>query len=178
MDWSETTTWADAMAFCWSRRQMWSSWTDSMPGICFLGTERRKERVSQPYRATRKEITRKVTYLLEVVLHVVNFHAPGRALQQNGPRVLGEWDGAEEDHQGDEHARRRVRVEARVALGLPDDDGGDDDANVVDGVADDVDQDAHHAEVVARLLKLGHVVTVLRVGVEDGLCAGFVSRCV
>lgn len=33
MDWSETTTWADAMAFCWSSRQMCSSWTDSMPGI-------------------------------------------------------------------------------------------------------------------------------------------------
>lgn len=33
MDSSETTTWADAMAFCWSRRQMCSSWTDSIPGI-------------------------------------------------------------------------------------------------------------------------------------------------
>ena len=31
--WSDTTMWADAIAFFWSNRQICSSWTDSMPGI-------------------------------------------------------------------------------------------------------------------------------------------------
>lgn len=109
------------------------------------------------------------TYLLKVVLHVIDFYAPRRALQQDCPRVLCEWYGAEEDHQGDKHACCRVRVETRITFGLPDNDGGDNDANVVDGVANDMDQNSHHTEVMARLLKLGHVVTVLCMRV-DGLC--------
>lgn len=114
------------------------------------------------------------TYLLKIMLHIVDFHAAGRTLQQDCARVLGEWDGAEEDHQGNEHARSRVRVEPRVAFGLPNHDGGDNDADVVDRVADDMDQNSHHAQVMTWLLKLGHVVTVLRVSLE-GLCL-LVSR--
>lgn len=76
------------------------------------------------------------------MLHVVDLDAPGGALEQDGAGVLGQWEGADEDHDGDEHARRRVGVEAGLGTRLPDDDGGNDNADVVDGVADDVDEDA------------------------------------
>lgn len=102
------------------------------------------------------------------MLHVVNLNASGGALEQDGPGVLGQGDGADEDHYRDEHACRRVGVEAGLGARLPDDDGGYDDADVVDGVADDVNEDAEHSEVAAGLLRLGHVVTVLCVG-SNGL---------
>lgn len=102
------------------------------------------------------------------MLHVVDLHPARCALQQDGACVLGERNGADEDHQRDEGAGRGVRVEARLGGGLPDDDGGDDDADVVDGVADHVDEDPEHAEVSTGFLELGRVVAVLRVG-TDGL---------
>lgn len=102
------------------------------------------------------------------MLHIVDLNTPGGALEQDGPGVLGQRDGADEDHYRDEHARRRVGVEPGLGARLPDDDGGDDDADVVDGIADDVDEDAEHAEVAAGLLPLSHVVTVLCVG-SNGL---------
>lgn len=109
------------------------------------------------------------------MLHVVDLDAPGGALEQDGARVLGQRDGADEDHDGYEHARRGVGVKPGLGARLPDDDGGDDDADVVDGVADDVDEDAQHAEVAAGLLHLGHVVAVLGVR-PDGLWCRLVSR--
>lgn len=108
------------------------------------------------------------------MLHIVNLHAARRALQQDGARVLGEGDSAAENHEGDEHARCRVRVEACVALGLPNHDGGDNNADVIDCVANDMNQNSHHAQIMPRLFKLGHIVTVLRVRLE-GLCL-LVSR--
>lgn len=97
------------------------------------------------------------------MLHVVDFNTPGCALEEDGPRVLGQRDGADEDHDGDEHARSRVGIEPGLGACLPDDYGGNNDADVVDGIADDVDEDTEHAEVTARFLHLSHVVTVLRV---------------
>lgn len=94
------------------------------------------------------------------MLHIVDLNTSRRALEEDGPRVLGQRDGADEDHYCDEHARRRISVKSGFAAGLPDDDGGNDNADVVDGVADDVDEYPEHAEVTARLLPLSHVVTV------------------
>lgn len=79
------------------------------------------------------------------MLHIIHLHTPGRALQQNLARVQRQWDGAPEDHQRNEGARRGVCVEALGVAGLPDDDGGNDDANVVDRIAYYVDQDPEHA---------------------------------
>lgn len=104
------------------------------------------------------------------MLYVVNLNTSRGALEQDGTGVLGQRDGADEDHYRDKHARRRVGVEPGLGARLPDDDGGDDDTDVVDGVADDVDEDAEHAEVAARLLHLGHVVTVLCVGPNGLWC--------
>lgn len=102
------------------------------------------------------------------MLDVVDLDTSRGALEQDSARVLGQRDGADKDHYRDEHARRRVGVEPGLGARLPDDDGGDDDADVVDCVADDVDEDAEHAEVAAGLLRLGHVVAVLCVR-PDGL---------
>lgn len=102
------------------------------------------------------------------MLHVVDLNTSRRTLEQDGARVLGQRDGADEDHYRDEHARRRVGIEPGLGACLPDDYRGNDDANIVDGVADDVDEDTEHAEVAAGLLRLGHVVTVLCVG-SNGL---------
>lgn len=77
-------------------------------------------------------------------------------------------DGADEDHEGDEGAGGRVRVEPLLVAGLPDNYRGDDDPDVVDGVADHVHQHPEHAQVAAGLLELGRVVAVLRMRL-DGL---------
>lgn len=108
------------------------------------------------------------TYLFKIMLHIVNLDASGGALEQDSPRVLGQWNGTDEDHDCDEHARRRVRVEPGLGTRLPDDDGCDDDTNIVDGVADDMDENTEHAEVTAGLLRLSRVMTVLCMS-ADGL---------
>lgn len=100
------------------------------------------------------------------MFHVLDLNTARGTLEQNGPRVPRQRDRADEDHDGDEHARRRVCIETRLEPGLPDYDGGYDDPDVVDGVSDDVDENAEHAEVTAGLLKMGHIVTVLGVGLE------------
>lgn len=94
------------------------------------------------------------------MLHVVDLNTPRRTLEEDGTRVLGQRNGADEDHYGDEHARRWVSVETGLAARLPDDDGGNDYTDIVDGVADDVDEYPEHAEVAAGLLPLSHIVTV------------------
>lgn len=103
------------------------------------------------------------------MLHIVHLHATGRALEQDLARVQRQWDGAPKNHEGDEGARCGVCVEALRVAGLPDNDGGDDDANVVDRVAYEVDQDAEHAQIAAGLGQLGRVVAVLCVGMDGAL---------
>lgn len=102
------------------------------------------------------------------MFHVIDLNTSGRTLEQDSARVLGQRDGADEDHYRDEHARSRIGVEPGLGACLPDDYGCNDDANIVDGVANDVNEDTEHAEVAAGLLRLGHVVTVLCVG-SNGL---------
>lgn len=117
------------------------------------------------------------THLFQIMLHIVNLNTARRALQQNRPRVPRQRNGAEKDHDGDERARRRVRVEALWRGRLPDDDSRDDDAEVVYGVAHDVYKHAQHAEIAAGLLELRHVVTVLGVVCGGGLVVVFLVCC-
>lgn len=142
----ETTTWTDAMALRSFRRQTWSSWTDSTPGIClvlapistasFLQSDNRSLKIA--------------TNLSQIVLDILEIHTKRRTLQQDQARVLDQRERREEDHDGDEEAHGGVRVEAGLALGLPDGDSDDHDADVVDRVAGYVEDHAEHAEVVAR----------------------------
>lgn len=63
--------------------------------------------------------------------------------------MLHKRDCRNEDHDGDEEAHGRVSVEPLLAFCFPDGDGGDHDADIVHGVADDVEDDAYHVEVVS-----------------------------
>lgn len=108
------------------------------------------------------------SYLLEIMLHIVDDDTLGCALKQNLAGVLRLLDGYAKNHKGDEGTSCRVCIEALGGGCLPDDDGGDDDADVVDGIADDMDQNSEHAQVAAGLLDFERVVAVLGV-VADGL---------
>lgn len=102
------------------------------------------------------------------MLDIGDLYSSGGTLEQDGPRVPGERYGADEDHDGYKHARCRVCVEAPLESRLPYHHSSDDDADVVDGVSDDVDQNTEHAEITTGRLKLGHVMTVLRMS-SNGL---------
>lgn len=78
-----------------------------------------------------------------------------------------ERDGGDKDHDGDAHAHGWIGVESAAVVGEPDYCCGDDDAEVVCAVADDVDEDAHHGEVPVRFV--GDVLGVDEVFVMDVL---------
>lgn len=69
---SDTVTWADAMDFCWFKRQMCNSWTARTPGTC------------SPLDAVKLKCWFETTYLLDIVLHVVRIHADGYAFEEDG----------------------------------------------------------------------------------------------
>lgn len=87
---------------------------------------------------------------LQVVLDVVEAETARHRLQQDGARAVGERNGRDEDHNRYAHADGGVGVEARRRLGAPDDGGGGDDGHVVEGVAQDVQENAHGAEIRAE----------------------------
>lgn len=76
------------------------------------------------------------------MLDIIDFHTSWRALEQNCPGLPREWYGAQEDHQGNKGACSRVSVKSLLVTRLPDDDGGNNDADVVDGIAYHVNEDA------------------------------------
>lgn len=101
------------------------------------------------------------SYLFDIVLDIAEVDALRRALEQDLAAVLHQGHGGEQDHDGDAHADGGIGIEAGVGAGEPDDDGGDDDAHVVEGVPEDVEHGAHHAEVAAGGLDgLLHVAVV------------------
>jgi hypothetical protein len=57
-----------------------------------------------------------------------------------------EWNRGEDDHEGNSHADAGVGVVATRVVGEPDYEGGDYDADVVDGVADYVEHDGEETE--------------------------------
>lgn len=64
--------------------------------------------------------------------------------------MLDERERRQEDHDRDGHADGRIGVDARRRGREPDDEGGHDDRQVVERIADDVEQGAEHAEVPHR----------------------------
>jgi hypothetical protein len=108
------------------------------------------------------------TCLLQVVLDVAEADALRRALQQDLAAVLDQGPRRAQDHERDAHADGRVGVESSGGRGEPDDDGGDDDAHVVERIPENVEQRPHHAEVSARSLEGALDVVVIGVAV-DGL---------
>jgi len=84
---------------------------------------------------------------LQVVLDVVKANAARCRLQQDGTRTVGERDGRDENQERNPHADGGVGVETRRRRGTPDDGGGSDDAYVVEGVAQDMQENAHDAEI-------------------------------
>lgn len=75
-----------------------------------------------------------------------------RALQQDLAAVFDQRQRGEEDHERDAQPDGRIGVETPRRRGKPDDDGGDDDAYVVDGVAEHMQQGTLHAQVPTRHL--------------------------
>ena len=89
----------------------------------------------------------------EVVLDILDLDAERRRLEENLAAALRQGDGRDQDHDGDPHTNSWIGVEASGRLDEPDDDCRNDDADVVDCVADDVDQDAHDAQIHAVFLR-------------------------
>lgn len=105
-------------------------------------------------------------YRLEVVLDILDLDAQRRRLEEDLAAALRQGHRGDQDHDGDPHTNRWIGVEATGRLDEPDDDCGNDDADVVDCVADDVDQDAHDTQIHAVFLRRRHDVHVC--GVRRG----------
>lgn len=86
---------------------------------------------------------------LEVALDVVELEARGCGLQKDCTGALNEGDGGEGDHYGNEEGDGGVGVEALWRVSEPDDEGRDNNAEVVDNVAADVQEHAGYADVYA-----------------------------
>lgn len=83
--------------------------------------------------------------LLQMVTEDIEIEVEGRCLEEDAAGGGDEGVGGEEDHEGDGEADGGVGVETRGGVGVGDDEGDDDNADVVDGVGDDVEEDAEHA---------------------------------
>lgn len=115
--------------------------------------------------------------VFDVRFDVFHVDADGDGLQEDARGGFAERDGGGEDYGGDDQGDGRVHVEAPAVVREPDEEGGGDDADVAEGVAQDVEEDAAHVEVAVRvavaalgLLFLGLGVSVLLV--VDGLALG------
>lgn len=117
--------------------------------------------------------------LLDVLDDVVDAEAGGHGLEEDPGGGLAERDGGEEDDDGDEQGDGRVCVVAPGVVCEPDEEGRDDDADVAEGVAQDMKEDAAHVQVVAMavaavaavsLLGLAMGVVVVGVGGVLGPC--------
>lgn len=108
----------------------------------------------------------KLGYRFHVFLDVIQSNALGRNLQQNGAALLSEREGRNQNHDADEDADCRVDIVPSMALRLPDDDRRDHDANVVDGIANDVNEHPQHAQVSVGFL--GRSLAVVVLGVVKG----------
>lgn len=101
------------------------------------------------------------SHLLKIMLHIVDYHPFGRALKQDLATILCLRYSYAKDHDGDEGTSCGICVEALRGRGLPDDDGRDDDADVVDGITDDMDQHPEHAQIASGFPDVELVVSVL-----------------
>jgi hypothetical protein len=102
----------------------------------------------------------------QIVLDIIDLDAERRRLQQNLAAALRQGDGGEQDHDGDPHTNSWIGVEALIRLDEPDDDGGNDDADIVDCIADDVNEHAEDTKIHSVLF-----------GLRDDVHMGFVRGC-
>lgn len=100
--------------------------------------------------------------VLDIFLDIVDVEVVGGGLEEDLGGRGGQGDGGAEDDEGDEERDCRVGVEAVWGVGEPDYERGDDDADVAEGVADDVEDHGTHAQV-------GVVVAVAAAAVLSGL---------
>lgn len=100
--------------------------------------------------------------VLDVLLNVVDVEVVRGGLEEDLGRGGGQGDGGAEDDEGDEEGDGRVGIEAVRGVGEPDDERGDNDADVAEGIADDVEYHGTHAQV-------GVVVAVTAATVLSGL---------
>ena len=115
-------------------------------------------------------------YLFDVVLHIADIDTARRALEQNQSAVLHKRKSREQNHNGDAHADARIGVEPSLVVGLPDHQRGNNDADVVERIPDDMNQHAEHSKISAGGREVGNCMTVLGVGAKR-LQSRFISLC-
>lgn len=110
---------------------------------------------------------------LEVVLNIFECDAEWDGFKEDRATVFYERNRWQKNHDSNTHAHAWISVESTFVVGFPDHGWGDDDADIVDCVANDVNQDAHHAEIVA-MASFGSVdfVAVIFVRVVSGALDG------
>ncbi|GKT64693.1 hypothetical protein ColTof3_12032 [Colletotrichum tofieldiae] len=113
--------------------------------------------------------------VLDILADLLEVNVVGGGLEENLGGRLGEGNGRLENDEGDEQGDGGVGVEAAGPVGQPDDEGSDDDTDVAESVADDVENHGIHSHVAvvvavaaSRLLALLVVVVLV---VEAGLAS-------
>lgn len=115
---------------------------------------------------------------LDVFFDVVDADAGGDGLEEDAGGGFAEGDGRAEDYEGDDEGDEGVGIEAVGGGCEPDYEGGADDADVAEGVAHDVQEDAAHVEVVVVGRCGGSGLGVFVVGVPGVVAAVGVGRLV
>lgn len=100
-------------------------------------------------------------HLLDVLLDIVHANTGRSDLQQYTATATCEGHSGQENHDGDEDANSRVGIVSCVSICLPDDQGCDDYAHIVDCIANNVDQHAEHTEVSPGVARCESAVLML-----------------
>lgn len=119
--------------------------------------------------------------LLDVLDDVVDAEAGGHGLEEDPGGGLAERDGGEEDDDGDEQGDGRVCIVAPGVVCEPDEEGRDDDADVAEGVAQDMEEDTAHIQVVTvtvTVAAMAAVTAVTLLGVLMVEVGGVLDLCV
>lgn len=62
---------------------------------------------------------------------------------------LTKWNSTRENHNGNPQTHTWIGIKPPLVLRLPDNRGGNYDSNIVECIADNVNQDTHHSEIMA-----------------------------
>lgn len=111
----------------------------------------------------RRGLRLNCTNLFKVMLDVFHVYTTRSTLEKDRAAILDERDRGDEDHKGDPNTSTWIRIETCIIIRQPDDECRDDDANVVDCISNDMNEDTKHAEIMAWTLKLGNIVAMLGV---------------
>lgn len=89
--------------------------------------------------------------VLDVGFDVLDGNAGGNSLEEDARSSLAKRDGRGEDNSGDDERDGRVHVEAPAEVGEPDEECGGNDADVTEGITQNVEEDTAHVEVTVRV---------------------------